>query len=211
MDGFEVKMSEIGSIINRVEQHLASTTTATTATTANINTASTITAVITDTYDNRVSLPQQQQLGDGQIILPVLDCEEQVVASALHNIHFDTLDVSNENSSNNSNATTVISHCTPSLQSDSTETATANDMNMHAQESSCIDDNDNNNNTGTGMIDLKAYTKFESVLSQLQVQSSDVIRVDSNDVTIGTGGFAKVYKVQLKAQSEICAAKVRKT
>jgi hypothetical protein len=69
--------------------------------------------------------------------------------------------------------------------------------------------NDNNsvdNNVGIGpILDITAYNRFESTLAELQVHASDIVRVDKQ--AIGTGGFAKVFKVMLKG-NQLCAAKV---
>jgi leucyl-tRNA synthetase len=64
-------------------------------------------------------------------------------------------------------------------------------------------------NGGIGpLLDVQAYNRFEATLAKLQVHASDIVRVDN--ATIGTGGFAKMYKVLLRG-NQLCAAKVSDT
>jgi Protein tyrosine and serine/threonine kinase len=79
-------------------------------------------------------------------------------------------------------------------------------------------DSNTDNDTGNGpVLDNVAYRSLENTLSQLQVPPDAVTRLQ--DTPIGRGGFATVYKVQLKTNSSIdcnsssttvCAAKVVK-
>jgi hypothetical protein len=120
------------------------------------------------------------------IIDTMLTSENREVAATLHSTHCDSTSDSNNNVSDSGTV--------------STDTGTSHDNSNSAG----ID-----NNSGVGpMLDMTAYSRFESTLSKVQVHASDIVRVDAN--AIGTGGFAKVYKVLLKGD-QLCAAKVSVT
>jgi hypothetical protein len=103
-----------------------------------------------------------------QIVNTMLTSEHQVVAATLHSTHFD----SNFDSNNNA--------------SDSGTVSTDTDTSYDNSNSDRAD-----NNVGIGpILDMTAYSRFESTLAKLQVHASDIVRVDNQ--AIGTGGFAKV-------------------
>jgi hypothetical protein len=174
LDGIEVKIGKLGSLIHRVEHHLTGTsTTATAATAATPNTAVAVTA------GTAMTKPMSKQ----KLAATVLDSEELAVAATLHNINTGT-----SSSDSNQDTDTTASSCS----GDSSGTGSSSTTSDHI---------------GTGpQLDMKAYSKFESTLEQLQVHPTDIIRTE--DTYIGKGGFAKVYKVQLKGQQHLCAAKV---
>jgi hypothetical protein len=129
------------------------------------------------------SITATKELSTKQIIDTVLTSEHKVVAATLHDAHFD----SNFDSNNNA--------------SDSGTTTSDTGTSIDDSSSISVD-----NNAGIGpILDMTAYNRFESTLAKLQVHASDIVRVDNH--VIGTGGFAKVYKVLLKG-SQLCAAKV---
>jgi hypothetical protein len=112
--------------------------------------------------------------------------QDRVVAATLHNTHFDG---NSDSYSASDSGTTAMS----------SETGTSYDNNSD-------DNNSVENNIGIGpILDMAAYNRFESTLAKLQVHASDIVRVDTQ--AIGSGGFAKVYKVMLKG-NQLCAAKV---
>jgi hypothetical protein len=135
------------------------------------------------TASTTVSVTKQKNTK--QIVNTMLTSENKVVAATLHNTHFDSN--SDHNSASDSGAI-------------STDTGTS------------IDDSNSisiDNNAGIGpILDMTSYNRFESTLAKLQVHASDIVRVDNQ--AIGTGGFAKVYKVLLKG-NQLCAAKVSAT
>jgi Protein kinase domain len=95
-----------------------------------------------------------------------------------------------------------------------TDLASTNSASTVVQGSSNSSDSTTNSDIGTGpILDSTAYTSLESTLSQLQVAPAAITRLQ--DAPIGRGGFATVYKVQLKTNrnsnsNSICAAKVVK-
>jgi hypothetical protein len=122
-----------------------------------------------------------KEMSTKQIIDTMLTSENQVVATTLHSTHFDS------NSGENSISDSGVS----------TDTDTS------------IDDSSTEGDVGIGpVLDMTAYSRFESTLAKLQVHASDIVRVDNQ--AIGTGGFAKVYKVILKG-NQLFAAKVSHT
>jgi hypothetical protein len=126
-----------------------------------------------------------QHINSTQIISSMMTPQDRVVAATLHGTHFDS------NSDNNS-------------RSDSGTTSTSIGAGIDDSSSTSAD-----NNAGIGpILDITAYNKFESTVAKLQVHASDIVRVDNQ--AIGTGGFAKVYKVLLK-DNQLCAAKVSAT
>jgi hypothetical protein len=181
LDGIEVKIGKLGSLIHRVEHHLTGTsTTATTATAAATVAASTAGAAMTK--------PMSKQ----KLATTVLDSEELAVAATLHNIHTGTTTGSDSNQDTDSITDTTTSSNSSGDSSSAGSSSTTSD------------------HVGTGpQLDMKAYSKFESTLEQLQVHPTDIVRTE--DTYIGKGGFAKVYKVQLKGQQQLCAAKVSST
>jgi hypothetical protein len=102
-------------------------------------------------------------------------------------------------------ATTVIATVITSMIATTTSVTVV----LLSTETGTSYDNSNeiyDNNVGIGpILDITAYNRFESTLAKLQVHASDIVRVDKQ--AIGTGGFAKVYKVMLKG-NQLCAAKV---
>jgi hypothetical protein len=135
-----------------------------------------------------------KQMSTKQIIDTMLTSENKVVAATLHHAHF----VSNNFDSNSDNKCDNNSSVTNSGTT-STDIDTSHD-------NSSNDNNSADNNVGIGpILDIAAYNSFESTLAKLQVHASDIVRVDKQ--AIGTGGFAKVYKVMLKG-NQLCAAKV---
>jgi hypothetical protein len=119
----------------------------------------------------------------------VLDSEELAVAATLHNIHTDTTTSSDSNQD------------TDNITDTTTSSSSSGDN------SSIVSSSTSSDHIGTGpQLDMKAYSMFESTLEQLQVHPTDIVRTE--DTFIGKGGFAKVYKVQLKGQQQLCAAKV---
>jgi hypothetical protein len=135
------------------------------------------------------SVNATKQMSTKQIIETMSTSENKVVAATLHNTHFDSNNCDSKldcNSNVSDNATM------------STETVTSYD---NSNDGVSVE-----NNIGIGpMLDTTAYNRFESTLTKLQVNASDIVRVDNQ--TIGAGGFAKVYKVPLKG-NQVCAAKV---
>eukprot|EP00953_Heterococcus_sp_UTEX-ZZ885_P017845 9983-Heterococcus_DN1.PRE.8 len=182
LDGIEVKIGKLGSLIHRVEHHLTGTRTATTAATT---TTSATSAVIASTAGAAMTKAMSKQ----QLAATVLDSEELAVAATLHNIHTGTTSSSDSNQDTDSTTDTTTSSSSSGDSSGIGSSSTASD------------------HIGTGpQLDMKAYSKFESTLEQLQVHPTDIVRTE--DTYIGKGGFAKVYKVQLKGQLQLCAAKV---
>jgi hypothetical protein len=181
LDGIEVKIDKLGSLIHRVEHHLTgNSTTATTAATS----AATTTAA--STAGTAMTKPMSKQ----QLATTVLDSEELAVAATLHNIH-------------TGNTTSCDSNQDTDITTDTTTSGSSSgDSSSIGSSSSTTSDH-----IGTGpQLDMKAYSKFESTLEQLQVHPTDIVRTE--DTYIGKGGFAKVYKVELKGQQQLCAAKV---
>jgi hypothetical protein len=134
-----------------------------------------------------------KQMSTKQIIDTMLTSENKVVAATLHHAHF----VSNNFDSNNDNKYNNSSVTNSGTMSTDIDTRYDNSSN---------DDSSADNNIGIGpILDIAAYNRFESTLAKLQVYASDIVRVDKQ--AIGTGGFAKVYKVMLKG-NQLCAAKV---
>jgi hypothetical protein len=120
----------------------------------------------------------------------VLDSEELAVAATLHNIHTGTTTSSDSNQD------------TDSITDTTSSSSSSGDSSGVSSSSSTSSDH-----IGTGpRLDMKAYSKFESTLEQLQVHSTDIVRTE--DTFIGKGGFAKVFKVKLKGEQQLCAAKV---
>eukprot|EP00953_Heterococcus_sp_UTEX-ZZ885_P001941 1559-Heterococcus_DN1.PRE.2 len=104
--------------------------------------------------------------------------QDRIVAATLHDTHFDGK--SDYNSLSDSGSTSI-------------DTGTSTDDSNIVS----ID-----NNAGIGpILDMTAYNRFESTLAKLQVHASDIVRVEIQ--AIGTGGFAKVYKVLLKGE-QLC-------
>jgi hypothetical protein len=123
-----------------------------------------------------------QRISTKQIIHSMMTPQDRVVAATLHDTHFDS---SSDNNSTSDSGTT------------STDTGTSTDDSSSVS----ID-----NTAGVGpILDMTAYSRFESTVAKLQVHASDIVKVDNQ--AIGTGGFAKVYKVILKGNL-LCAAKV---
>jgi hypothetical protein len=126
-----------------------------------------------------------------QIIDTMSTSENRVVAATLHNTHYDSNNC-DSNSHNKYDSNNNVSNSGTM----STETGTSYDNSNEIYD----------NNVGIGpILDITAYNRFESTLAKLQVHASDIVRVDKQ--AIGTGGFAKVYKVMLKG-NQLCAAKV---
>jgi hypothetical protein len=109
-----------------------------------------------------------------------MPCDVRAVAAALHPELFTTAS-SNSNSGSSSASSAVT---------------------LQASLSSCDDATGN----GEPMLDSKAYTRFVATMGTLQVAASAIERVQT--APIGTGGFAKVYKVKLQSKSTVYAAKV---
>eukprot|EP00953_Heterococcus_sp_UTEX-ZZ885_P001218 1164-Heterococcus_DN1.PRE.1 len=180
LDGIEVKIGKLGSLIHRVEHHL--TGTSTTAVTAATSAATT---TVASTAGTAMTKPMSKQ----KLAATVLDSEELAVAATLHNIH-------------TGNTTSSDSHQDTDSITDTTTSSSSSGDSSGVGSSSTTSDH-----IGTGpQLDMKAYSKFESTLEQLQVHPTDIVRTE--DTYIGKGGFAKVYKVQLKGQQHLCAAKV---
>jgi hypothetical protein len=130
-----------------------------------------------------------KQMSTKQIIETMSTSENRVVAATLHNTRFDSsnCDSKIDSNSNVSDSATM-----------STETGTSYN---NSNDGISVE-----NNIGIGpMLDITAYNRFESTLAKLQVNASEIVRVDNQ--AIGTGGFARVYKVLLKG-NQVCAAKV---
>jgi beta-mannanase len=130
-----------------------------------------------------------KQMSTKQIIETMSTSENRVVAATLHNTRFDNsnCDSKFDSNSNVSDSATM-----------STDTGTSSN---NSNDGISVE-----NNVGIGpMLDITAYNRFESTLAKLQVNANDIVRVDNQ--AIGTGGFAKVYKVLLKG-NQVCAAKV---
>jgi hypothetical protein len=126
-----------------------------------------------------------KQISTKQIINSMMTSQDRVVAATLHNTHFD----SNSDNTGTSDGGTM-----------STDTATSSGYDNSSADISIV------NNAGIGpILDITAYNRFEPAIAKLQVHASDIVRVDN--AAIGTGGFAKVYKVLLKGD-QLCAAKV---
>jgi hypothetical protein len=179
-DGADIKLSEMALAITRMEQQQ------TDIFAAIKGNATTADAIATTTGTTVLPVTVTKQMSTKQIINTMLTSENRVVAATLHNTHFD----SNSDNNSTSDSGTV-----------STDADTSYD--------SSYDDNSANNNVGVGpILDMTAYSRFESTLAKLQVHASDIVRVDNQ--AIGTGGFAKVYKVILKGNL-LCAAKVSTT
>jgi hypothetical protein len=129
-----------------------------------------------------------QQISTKQIVDSMMTSQDRVVAATLHNTHFDS---NSDNDITNDSGTTSMS----------TDTGTSYD---NSNDGFIVDET-----AGVGpILDMKAYSRFEPILKKLQVHASDIVRVDNQ--AIGTGGFAKVYKVMLKG-NHLCAAKVSVT
>ena len=128
-----------------------------------------------------------KEMSTKQLIDTMLTSENKVVATTLHNTHFDS------GSDNNSISDSGV----VSIDTDSTSCDNSNDVNS------------TDGNIGIGpILDMTSYSRFESALAKLQVHANDIVRVDNQ--AIGTGGFAKVFKVLLKG-NQLCAAKVSVT
>jgi hypothetical protein len=180
-DGTNIKLSDIALAITTMAQQQLTL----------IATVNSIAATTTDNT-NTTSRPAigsnlavTKKISTKQIINSMMTPQDRVVAATLHDTHFDS------NSDNN-------------RTSDSGTMSTDTDTSIADSSSISID-----NNAGIGpILDMTAYSRFESTLAKLQVHASDIVRVD--DQAIGTGGFAKVYKVLLKGD-QLCAAKVSVT
>jgi hypothetical protein len=181
LDGIEVKIGKLGSPIHRVEHHL--TGTSTTAATAATSAATT---TVASTAGAAMTKPMSKQ----KLAATVLDSEELAIAATLHNIHTGTTTSSDSNQDTDSTTDTTTSG------------SSSGDSSGIGSSSSTTSDH-----IGTGpQLDVKAYSKFELILEQLQLHPTDIVRTE--DTYIGKGGFVKVYKVQLKGQQHLCAAKV---
>jgi hypothetical protein len=179
LDGIEVKIGKLGSLIHRVEHHLTGTNTTV------VTTPSTATTTVASTAGTVMTKPMSKQ----KLAATVLDSEELAVAATLHNIHTGNTTSSDSNQDTDSITDTTISSSSSGDSSGIGSSSTTSD------------------HIGTGpQLDMKAYSKFESTLEQLQVHPTDIVRTE--DTYIGKGGFAKVYKVELKGQQQLCAAKV---
>jgi hypothetical protein len=188
-DGTDIKLSEMALAIARMEQQQqamfavmkgnATTVDATTVTSSNVSNVPV------------TPITAAKQMSTKETMETALTSENRVIAATLHNTLYDS------NSDNNYDSCTSNSVDSGTM---ATETITT-DGNSNNDTNEKVD-----NNVGIGpMLDITAYNRFESTLAKLQVHASDIVRVDKQP--IGTGGFAKVYKVMLKG-NQLCAAKV---
>jgi hypothetical protein len=184
-DGTDIKLSEMALAITTMAQQQLTILAAVNSIAAT-GTDSTNTTTKPSIGSNMTVAPLAKKISTKQIINTMMTPQDRVVAATLHDTHFASS--SDNNSISDSGAT-------------STNTGTSNDDSNDA--------NSTDNNAGIGpMLDMTAYSRFESTLAKLQVHASDIVRVDNQ--AIGTGGFAKVYKVLLKG-NQLCAAKVSVT
>jgi hypothetical protein len=182
-DGTDIKLSEMALAITTMAQQqltiLAAVNSfaATTTDRSNITTGPDLDCSATGEQSAIT-----QQIGTKQITDNTMTPQDPIVAATPHDTHFDGK--SDYNSLSDSGSTSI-------------DTGTSTDD----SNSVSID-----NNAGIGpILDKTAYNRFESTLTKLQVHASDTVRVEIQ--AIGTGGFAKLYKVLLKGE-QLCAAKV---
>jgi hypothetical protein len=187
-DGTNIKLSEMALAITTMAQQqltLIATVNSIAATSTDSTNTSSRPAIGSNTTVE--PLATTKKISTKQIINSMMTPQDKVVAATLHDAHFDS---SSDNTSASDSGT--VSTDTDSTSHDNSASGTSAD-----------------NNAGIGpILDMTAYSRFESTLAKLQVHASDIVRVDNQ--AIGTGGFAKVYKVLLKG-NQLCAAKVSLT
>jgi hypothetical protein len=177
-----VNISTLGSLITRVEQHLAKAD----SVSSTSSTAETAIAPATT-----VKRQMSKQMSKREILATVCNSQERVVAAALHGYAHADSNLSDSN---------VYS-------SASTSNSNSSSSNMSTQASTVIDSwsaNDDSCSADSSILSVTARSRFESTLALLQVHPNKIVRVDNNP--IGKGGFAKVYRV--KHAGQIRAAKV---
>jgi hypothetical protein len=166
-----VNISTLGSLITRVEQHLAK------ADSVSSNSSTTTTAETARAPATTVQRQMSKQLSKQEILATVCNSQERVVAAALHGYAHADSDLNDSTVSNNSSSI------------------------MSTQASTVIDAwsaNDDSTSADNSILSTTARSKFESTLALLQVHPYKVVRVDNTP--IGKGGFAKVYRVKHAGQ-----------
>jgi hypothetical protein len=195
-DGTDIKLSEMALAIARMEQQQAAMFAVihTNATTTTVNPSTAATTATNRSNVADAAMTVGKQMSTKHMIDTMLTPENKVVAATLHNTHFDSNNFDSNSDNKCDNNSSVTNSGTMSTDIDT------------SYDNSSNDNNSADNNIGIGpILDIAAYNRFESTLAKLQVHASDIVRVDKQ--AIGTGGFAKVYKVMLKG-NQLCAAKV---
>jgi Protein tyrosine and serine/threonine kinase len=172
VDDVQVQLSVFGTALTRIEQHIATNSSANSVTFNSDNSSSVTSAPITTSTTVHTA-----------------DTDASTAAAA-----------------------------TQQEQHLSSDLATTSSSSTQVGGSGTSSSSTTDNNTGNGpILSSEAFKSLESTLSKLQVPPDAVTRLQ--DTPIGRGGFATVYKVQLKTNSStdsgtssttICAAKVVK-
>jgi ABC-type glycerol-3-phosphate transport system permease component len=154
MDGMQVRMSQFGSLISRMEQHLANKNTSiavptTTAATVTATTPSTNDILSSNAAAAAAAVVAVKSMSMKQLMTTVLDPAERVAAATLHNAadFYSSCDAQTDSDDHHSSSTATMS-------SSKTYTSSMTD--------SCVDVGDT---IGTGpLLSLKAYSGLAATL-----------------------------------------------